>query len=101
MSHAGYDRHSIGSDTVHCQLYEEHTCACAVEVAEVERSLFLGGSNLKAFPAGLADMNYLEKAKALYNCRKDRLVGKVKVAASMLDKQIVGEVKGLESGFHR
>jgi hypothetical protein len=25
----------------------------------------------------------------------------VKVAASMLDMQIAGEVKGLESGFHR
>lgn len=46
-------------------------------------------------------MNYLGMVKAPYNYHKGRLVGRVKVAASMLGKQIVGGVKGLESGFHR
>lgn len=101
MSHAGYDRHSIDSDTSGCQCCGEHMCVCEAEAAEAEKSLFLGGSNWMAFPADLADMNYLGKVKALYNCRTDQLVGKVKVAASMLDMQIAGEVKGLESGFHR
>lgn len=99
MSQAGYDRYWIGSDTGHCQIYEEHTCAYAVEAAEVEKSLFLGGTNLKKLPADLVDMNYLGKVKAPYNCHKDRPVGKVKAAASMLDKQIVDEVKALGSGF--
>lgn len=38
--------------------------------------------------------------KGLYNCRKGQLVGKVKVVASMLDKQIVGEEKVPESCSH-
>ena len=100
MSHVGYDSYSIDSDTARCQLYEEHMCACEAEAAVAETSLFLGGSNLMIFPAD-SDMNYLGKVKVLYNCHKDQPVGKVKVAASMLDKQIAGEVKGLESGFRR
>lgn len=55
---------------------------------------------MKAFPADLPDMNYQGKVKELYNCRKDQLVGKVRAAASMLDKRIVGEAKDLESCFH-
>lgn len=87
-----YDSYSIG-----CQLHEEYKCACAVEAAEAEKSLFWGGQHLKAYPADLADTNYLGKAKVPYNYRKGRLVGKVKVAVSMLGKRIVGEEKGPES----